>query len=174
VLEDLGEARGTAIADHFTAATSVSLLGRNDLQWSKDDEGEYPSRAMDAPSGALVEIENSKGNYRMALVVPADEKGSLIAFLYRIRFDAEFREAFKKTGRLPDMETPKPQNELPTPNPVVDLFALTDREKQLIDELHDYSDYQKKSPSRAQKWSELLSYAYKEVYTWTYVEYSVW
>jgi hypothetical protein len=107
----------------------------------------------------------------MALVVPADEKGSLIAFLYRIRFDAEFREAFKRSGRLEDMKTPKPTSQLPKPNPAVEPFALTDREKQLIDELHDY---ELKPQVKAQKWTELMSYAQKELYTWTYEEYLVW
>jgi hypothetical protein len=107
----------------------------------------------------------------MALVVPADEKGSLIAFLYRVRFDAEFREAFKKTGRLEDMKKPKPQGQLPKPNPVVELFALTDQEKRLIDDLHDYDlpDHVK-----SQKWTELMSLTHKEVYPWTYDEYIWW
>jgi hypothetical protein len=106
----------------------------------------------------------------MALKVPADEKGSLIAFFYRIRFDTEFQAAFKATGRDSNGKY-LPQDKLPDPNPVVALFELTAQQNRLINELHDL-DMQ--PALRDQKWDELMEGATADVYKWTYQEKSVW
>lgn len=108
------------------------------------------------------------------LSITNDEKGSIIAFFYRIRFDKQFQEAFKKTGRdyNDGTETYKPQADLPKPNPVVRLFELTATQERLIDELHDLE--LKPEATRDAKWAELMQGASDDVYKWTYQEKTIW
>jgi hypothetical protein len=114
----------------------------------------------------------------MATTAPADldlpplkdgEVGSIIAFLWRIRFDPTYQKAFKETGYANGKPIPIP--DLPKDNPVVRPFKLTDRQKVLINELHDY---EMGEDDKKKKWAELLGGATTDVYKWTYVEQSAW
>ncbi|MGC4094980.1 MAG: hypothetical protein QM756_45100 [Polyangiaceae bacterium] len=54
---------------------------------------------------------------------------------------------------------------------MVRLFELTERQEQLIDELHDL---ELPAKVRDEKWTELMKGTYDDAYKWTYTEYSVW
>ena len=87
----------------------------------------------------------------MAVQVSPNEVHSFLAFLYRIRFDPAVSQVFKASAE--------------SANAVMADFELTDEEKGLVNDLHDYY----LPPAvKAAKWAKLVTCLVPEFYSWTY------
>ena len=85
----------------------------------------------------------------MAIQVNPNEVGSLLAFLYRIRFDPAINQEFKSGNAAAVMQA----------------FGLSPEETGLVTDLHDYH---LQDADKAEKWAKLVACLIPEFYHWTY------